>query len=389
MDRRISRPEKGKGRADDNSGASARIDNPSSLTSRVFQSAAGLARDFASGSNGELASTLASSSAVTDKSQTADRSTEHVGFTHRDDRALNSGSIQFQTPRQNESFRSVQVKSSTEADFGAFIAETGYQADLNMDQPESGSAWAAQFTPASGFTHNGHTSHTSSLRTETYIPEIHDGAEVAQLLSDPTFFAGLDPSDMSTIQDLNEQQIKDLFPQEFTETEQHVVTHIKSSLPPAPTHRPMPADHPLNLHPTERMWVEIEDLAASTEKGLDSYFASADLREHWLSEWNDVLNGYTDEVWGDMLPAVQAARTQLEEMRTGANNLDTKAIARLKMILGHVRQQNNPNITQHPSHAAQRRSQEDGGFEKPVFHCTWTSCNEVFQNPRNKRCEQD
>src|SRR5947208_16127924 len=99
---------------------------------------------------------------------------------------------------------------------------------------------------------------------------------------------------MTAIQDLDEQQVKDLFPHEFTESEQRVVDHIKSKLPPPPMHKPMPADHPLNLRPDERMWAEI--LAVSTEKGLDSYFTSTDLRERWLSEWNDVLNSYTDEV---------------------------------------------------------------------------------------------
>lgn len=386
MDPRISRPEKGKGKADENRGASARTENSSSLASRVFQSAAGLARDFASGSSGELASTLASSSAVADKSQSTNGSTAQASW--RDgfnDQALSGGSSQLQTPRQNDSFRSVQIKAPTEIDFGAFIAETGYQSNLNIDQPESASAQDTQFIPAPAFANNGQASHNNNLRTETYVPEIYDGAEVTRLLSDPTFFAGPDPSDMTAVQDLNEQQVRDLFPQDFTETEQRVVNHIKSELPPAPTHKPMPADHPLNLRPDERMWAEIEDLAVSIEKGLDSYFDSADLRERWLSEWNDVLNGYTDEVWGELLPTVQTARTQLEEMRTGANNLDSKAIARLKMILGHVRQQNPPNTTHQPSYSARSLTKEGDIFEKQVFHCPWKSCHEVFEIPRDKK----
>lgn len=394
MDRRISRPEKGKGRADENRGATARTENASSLASRVFASAAGLARDFASGSNGELASTLASSSAIAEKSQRANGSTAPAvwreGFANRGDRALNDGSIQFQAPRQNDSLRSVQVKTPTDLDLGAFIAETGYHGHLNTDQPESASAWVAQFTPAPGFAHNEHDGHTNNLRTETYIPEVHDGAEVTQLLSDPAFCAGPDPSEMTTtMQDLNEQQVSHLFPQEFTETEQHVVNHIRSNLPQASTHRPMPTDHPLNLQPAKRMWAEIEDLATSIENGSDSYFASAGLREHWLSEWNDVLNSYTDEVWGELLPAVQTARMQLEEMRIGANNLDTKAIARLKMILGHLSQQNISNITPRPSRPARGPSIEDESFGKPVFHCPWISCHEVFQSLKNKKCRFD
>jgi hypothetical protein len=386
MDPRISWSEKGKRKADENRGASAGTENSSSLASRVFQSAAGLARDFASGSNGELASTLASSSAVADKSQRTNGSTAPAGWREGfNDRASSGGPSQLQTLRQNDSFRTVQSKDPTEIDFGAFITETGYQANLNMDQLQSASAW-----PERVLAHNGHASHTNYPRTETYVPEIHDGAEVTRLLSDPTFFAGPDPSDMTAIQDLNEQQIRDLFPQEFTETEQLVVNHIKSQLPPAPTHKPMPADHPLNLRPDERMWAEVEDLAVSIEMGLDNYFASADLRERWLSEWNDVLNGYTDEVWGELLPAVQTTRTQLEEMRTGVNNLDTKAIARLKMILGHVRQQNIPNTTHQPNYPARGLSKEGGGFEKPVFHCPWKSCNEVFESSQEqKKCESN
>lgn len=52
-----------------------------------------------------------------------------------------------------------------------------------------------------------------------------------------------------------------------------------------------------------------------------------------------MLNGYTDEVWGGLLPVVKAAREQLEEMKsTESVEFEQKVVPRLRMILGHLNQ---------------------------------------------------
>ncbi|MCJ1408884.1 hypothetical protein MMC19_002961 [Ptychographa xylographoides] len=54
--------------------------------------------------------------------------------------------------------------------------------------------------------------------------------------------------------------------------------------------------------------------------------------------WLDILTKYTDEVWGDMLPLVEEARKEIQDMRKGeeAELYDRPAIRRLGMILGHI-----------------------------------------------------
>ncbi|KAH7326767.1 hypothetical protein B0I35DRAFT_475380 [Stachybotrys elegans] len=61
----------------------------------------------------------------------------------------------------------------------------------------------------------------------------------------------------------------------------------------------------------------------------------------WLLQWNEVLNNYTDEVWGDLGPLVAQAKHEVAELVTRQpekiETPDTPAINRLRQILGHVR----------------------------------------------------
>ncbi|KAF7945464.1 hypothetical protein EAE96_010234 [Botrytis aclada] len=73
-------------------------------------------------------------------------------------------------------------------------------------------------------------------------------------------------------------------------------------------------------------------------------------KEEWKSDWEGVLSGYTDEVWGGLLPLVREAREELEgeeeegdgrgegegkEKEKERGNL--KALRRLGAVLGHLR----------------------------------------------------
>jgi len=56
---------------------------------------------------------------------------------------------------------------------------------------------------------------------------------------------------------------------------------------------------------------------------------------HLMKEWDGVLNRYTDEVWGDLLPLVEEARREVAN-KGGAGTEQPKALRRLVAILGHL-----------------------------------------------------
>ena len=62
-------------------------------------------------------------------------------------------------------------------------------------------------------------------------------------------------------------------------------------------------------------------------------------RNNWLQQWGNVLNGYTDYVWGDLEPLIAEARKEVEETKARGSNeaSETKALERLRQILAHVR----------------------------------------------------
>ncbi|CAK7263251.1 hypothetical protein SEPCBS57363_000457 [Sporothrix epigloea] len=67
---------------------------------------------------------------------------------------------------------------------------------------------------------------------------------------------------------------------------------------------------------------------------------SSESSRHWLSQWHDVLTRYDDEVWGGLSPLVAQAREEVDRLQQSAPNnvpVETKALDRLRQILGHLR----------------------------------------------------
>ncbi|TEY75940.1 hypothetical protein BOTCAL_0062g00150 [Botryotinia calthae] len=68
-------------------------------------------------------------------------------------------------------------------------------------------------------------------------------------------------------------------------------------------------------------------------------------KQQWKSDWEGVLKGYTDEVWGGLLPLVREAREEFktEEEKSdgdkegGNEKGNLKALRRLGSVLGHLR----------------------------------------------------
>jgi hypothetical protein len=395
MEDRLDGSAKGKQKQQKNGDEESSIPNPERpMASRVYESASGLARDLIGSASADAPSTISSSSTLGSKSQTSSSSSAAPSWTQtlpaQRQRTKNGVSRDQDSESNQESFRSLSVKAPSTGEFEEFQSATslnGLTDGTGFGRVNNPSEWAHQFQSNGP----GHASHNPvELYTGAHIPDLDDGAEVRSLLSGPNFFAGTEAFEVTQMQDPSENDVADLFPQEFSSEEASIATKIKSVLPPAPIHKPMPADHPLNLRPqfqttSQHIQAEIRDLSASMENTSTydlSFFNDTAQKEHWLSEWNDVLNSYTDEVWGDMLPAVKAAKTQLEEISSGMGTLDTKAIARLKMILDHVNPQTARPLNQ--ERAAQSKNstlpgEVDENSGKPIFHCPWVSCHRVSQ----------
>lgn len=66
---------------------------------------------------------------------------------------------------------------------------------------------------------------------------------------------------------------------------------------------------------------------------------TAEAGQLWLNEWNRVLTGYNDEVWGDLGDLVQQARTEVQKIQDGqeGQSSDPVALRRLRTVLHRVR----------------------------------------------------
>jgi hypothetical protein len=95
----------------------------------------------------------------------------------------------------------------------------------------------------------------------------------------------------------------------------------KDIFPPPERHIGVSSDNPMNLLP---------DLSN------ESMIA----KEHWKEQWERVLTGYADEVWGGLLPLIKEARTEVEDISQSQKNIaddeKPKALRRLEAILGHL-----------------------------------------------------
>jgi hypothetical protein len=380
--------EGGKGKARVDSGelaGGAKASQPEqSLAVRVVSSASGLLRDTVGSSNGHVPGVIASSTTLGSKAQSSGSSSGSTGWAEsiRPGGTTNGSTTGQQEWVNNESFRTPQPQSSATDEFEQFVSSPpgAFHASAQLDYRPSEFV-EHRFEPGNGNSLN------DSGRLYSAAPRIgiDDGAEVKNLLSDPAFDSAFrDDADDLSIDELSgvnqmkspatdlddgaevrhllldttsssafDDSLNDLTIDESSETatnapvysqlEREIVAAMRSDLPPPPVHKSVPTDHPLNLRPLSdaekeslpQQIREYEEALAIRGQSLD-ILPSEDEREVWLSDWEDVLSGYSDHVWGDMLPTVRTARSELEDVRNGSASLDSKTIARLKMILGHV-----------------------------------------------------
>ncbi|KAF2836421.1 hypothetical protein M501DRAFT_996596 [Patellaria atrata CBS 101060] len=365
MDDVMHIPEKSKGKGKGKQRAVSSEDEPS-IASRILASASGLARDAISDTGSkELSGVIASSSSMGSKPLSGVVSNSTSSWKE----SLPQRSATPSSPRNpmvTESFRSQdhhkdeQLIPSSSSNLSDFLAS---EYSVSGAQPVIAESlqlnlWRNQFERVNEGNKNSQSTPHAQFNprdtvNQTANVDENDGAEVRKLLSDPSFMS-LEQDLTSSIDDLAEQNAEDLFSNKMSSEEMKIAERIKSSLPPASDHKAMPTNHPLNLRPVElgfdgisQLPEELIELASRFGKIGEQSLHSLKPTEHqhWLSEWDRVLNAYTDEVWGDMLPAVQTAKKELEEVRDVSDKSDNKALVRLKMILGHIVQ--SPSVGQH------------------------------------------
>jgi hypothetical protein len=315
---------KGKGKARENSDSPKDSKPPSdvaTLASRLQSSATALTRSIATSTIGAT-TTLYSNLADTGKSGASSSSNGPRGEPSASEQTPKFNRGQASSTGLDDSFREYRSQDqSTGQHFNEFSeAKAPICADLSS-QPSS-NHWAQEFTFGQRSSRTGR--HDPPSQDQAHIGDAHnDGDQVLALLSDPNFVA---LSDVYDIEEPSTDAVADLFSQDLSSSEQQAADRIRNALPAPPVHNFVSETSTSNLYPD--FGINHPHIAIPN----DDQFAS----QLSVSQWSTVLNGYTDEIWGDLLPVVNNIKKQLAEFKSGTAHLDDLAIMRLKMILGHV-----------------------------------------------------
>ncbi|TDZ61973.1 hypothetical protein CTRI78_v003913 [Colletotrichum trifolii] len=70
---------------------------------------------------------------------------------------------------------------------------------------------------------------------------------------------------------------------------------------------------------------------------------SQSARALWMDSWNEVLQSYTDQVWGELGSLAREARLEVAQARDQGDS-GLKALERLRQILAHLRAARNPQV---------------------------------------------
>lgn len=239
-----------------------------------------------------------------------------------------------------EIFRSQHLRSDdkAESDFEAFMSNSyKYQSSAAMDpgipstpsyyklplQKEKNSNSYATLNPGTDFDWN-------VTRNDTHPDRDIDGAAVVMLLSSPDFFLQQEPDvDMfAETTELDRVYDKPKRTDFWAEARPPLVTHSNplNLLPDFQNAREPAAPYPTR---PDQSWENSE----STNPSVN---AASEYGK--LHAWIEILDSYQDQVWGDLLPLVQEARSEIrvnKEVPTEARR-DTPATRRLAMILKHI-----------------------------------------------------
>ncbi|KAJ8061581.1 hypothetical protein OCU04_009391 [Sclerotinia nivalis] len=272
-----------------------------------------------------------------------------------------SGASTFTEQVQNPQF---EIDKLEDFDMDKFLAEPGPSSNISSNG-ENGKVSSLGYSERGGSESVGYT-HTSISEQEE-----RDGEDVREILSKigkPNLEFEEEMGELLSEQKAwaeNEQEMKGYeweWKWGMSEEERERIRRITRDLlfPEPVVHRIPKGDHSLNLVPgyereEKESWRE-ERRGKEEEDGREDMFAGVMFKnrmdegkgkgrekEEWKSDWEGVLTGYTDEVWGGLLPLVVEAREELgreeKEKETGEekDSGDLKALRRLGAVLGHLR----------------------------------------------------
>jgi len=178
-------------------------------------------------------------------------------------------------------------------------------------------------------------SQSSAVFSDVHLVEQEDGAEVVTLLKKPGALFALDFLQID-IADSLDVDANDLFASDIMATRNSSYGHL----------RPAIADHDLAgrhgfIAPSSSANL-LPDIAVRMPFDMVSPLPNSRTDEdEWLRAWSDVLEHYTDDVWGESIAAVRDARGLIEEVKTQATRDDAdgkqRALRRLRAVLDHVK----------------------------------------------------
>ncbi|RFU33376.1 hypothetical protein B7463_g2964, partial [Scytalidium lignicola] len=329
--------DKGKARARDEK-EDTKISNDAtqnSLLSRVVNSATGLTKSaFAAPTNNEVNDAAAVASTISGKGHIPSGNSSSA-WTESSKQAQQNAPSSSQ-PGVSSSFQSghaEQHASNAEVEFSSFLdgidtfkaSETDQNALLAGQNFELGLRQASSQVPVAA---------VSPPITVTE-QERFDGAEVVAMLSSSNGTGGIfEAPEDDTIYDwsFSEEQLSQI----------RAIT--RDLLPPLEPHGSISADNPRNLNPPFTDQYSVPRIDASADESYMYFGISGDpdaARQMWREQWEGVLSRYADDVWGNLLPLVQEARKEVENMSNveGSETQEPKALRRLGIILGHLRKQ--------------------------------------------------
>lgn len=175
----------------------------------------------------------------------------------------------------------------------------------------------------------------SIVFSDVHLAEQRDGSEVVALLDTPGALFPVDslPIDIADSMDVNANE---LFASDILATQNSSYAHLRPTITDhdlAGRHGLVQPSNPTNLLP---------DIAVRSPLIVASPLLTPPADEDsWLAAWNDVLERYTDDVWGENIAVVRDARVLIQEVKTGASRDDAggkqRALRRLRAVLNHVK----------------------------------------------------
>jgi len=334
--------DKGKGRANDiqdatskNDRAPAEVPDQASIFSKITSSAAGLASSAFSAPNsneindGRTALPGDSKSLPLGMSGTTSAAESSSG-------ANQSVRLSGITPTAFKGEHLEQHVRQMESEFSSFLDGT----EQFMPTPDAVSQLNGNYIQNDGNdsfapTQNAFLRSTIQTQQSSSEPALHLGNDLSfheQELLDGADVIGLltRPSSMDEIMEFDDADIEDSDLQLTPDQIARIRSITNRFFPPARPQIAPPIEHPLNLHP------ELD--VSSTDNNhshMDRY--DEDARRIITAQWDDVLTGYTDEVWGGLLPLVKEARQEVEAIKAGDNpDVPPKALRRLGLIFKHL-----------------------------------------------------